>query len=291
VDFDRRGEGLAAFCRRRAARLGPASPMPPAEVLLGALSQDLRRAGAIRSMDWVWLCPNADPFTPVAPELAGATLRMAEILIRHGLGITIRTRGGLEQAQGLLTLARRYPGQLRVEIGFFSEDRVLARRWERGLAPMDQRLGLATALLGSGAEVVGRVGPIIPLINDGERRLVKLARALGRVGIHTLVPEWIEDGPGLTKQIKREVCRSRAQMIAGWFDMERSNPHEKRRQLPERVRRHVLSRLHKAADSGGQNLVVCPCSSRFGKSTCLSGPHHVVERTQLDLFGEQKSMA
>ena len=307
LPFDGRGEAECAFCGHRARRIGPPAPLEPAAVLLGRLTRDLRRHQ--KRLQWVWLAPASDPFAPsAAADLAGPALQIAGLVLRHGIGVTLRTRGGLSEAQGLVTLARRHPGLLRVELGFFSEDRQLVARWERGTAPVVGRLALAAALRRAGAEVVARVGPILPLVNDGERALIDLTRSLGRNGIHTLVPQWIEAAPGLVKQVEREVSRSAARMLAGWFTMERPSSLPPRRhlghegdlfaaaearqdaehrgtQLPARVRQHVLSRFRAAADATGAQLLVCPCSDPdHGTGVCLLGPGTAQRGGQLDLF-------
>ena len=302
VPLDRRGEAECAFCAQRASRIGPPAPMEPSAVLLGRLTRDVQRFR--KRLRWVWLGPEADPFVPSARELAGPALEMAGLLLRHGVGVTVHTRGGLEEARGLITLARRHPGLLRVQIGVFSLDRELVARWERGTAQVASRLGLAAALKRAGAEVVGRVGPIVPLVNDGEAALTDLARTLGRHGMHTVVPAWIQAGPGLVEQVQREVSRSAARMLAGWFSMDRPPPRRRRpaeedlfslaeRQdaskvaatLPTRVREHVMGRLHAASDAARAHLVVCSCSDpHHGTELCVTGPTTALRGGQLDLF-------
>ncbi len=257
--MDRRGEAECAFCTTRAGRIGPLPPPPPSAVLLGQLTRDLRRFGSRKSLSWVWLSPNADALAPAAPELAGPALEAAELLLRHDLGVTLRTRGGLESAAGLVTLARRHPGRLRVEIGAFSRDGELSEWWERGCSPLASRMALAAALSQAGADVVGRIGPIMPLVNDGEANLASLARAFARAGASALVPVWMEDGPGLIPQVEREVSRSRGRMLQGFFELDERHPKAPRR-LPERARRHILGRLHAVADAVGRPLIVCSCS-------------------------------
>lgn len=283
VDVDRRGEGECAFCTTRAGRIGPPTPPQPSAVLLGRLTRDLRRFGSRKSLTWVWLSPNADPFSPAAPELAGPTLEAAGLLLRHDIGVTIRTRGGLDTAAGLVTLAHRHPGMVRVEIGAFARDPELVDQWEQGTSPLTSRVALATELSRAGADVAARIGPLMPLVNDGEQDLASLCRTFARAGASALIPVWMEDAPGLIKQIEREVSRSRARMVEGFFELDTRHPSAARR-LPERARRHILRRLHTIADSVSLSLIVCPCSTSLGTCSCLTAPRGVGERKQLDLF-------
>lgn len=301
VDFDGRGVAGAAFCGVRSARIGPPGEVAPAEVLLGRLARDLQRFRRRRSLRWVWLSPSADPFVPAAPDLAGPALTLATELLREGIGVVVRTRGGLGEARGLLTIARRHPRMLRVEIGAFSADPTMEETWEHGTAPLGSRLRLARSLVESGADVVARVGPILPLVNDGEEDFRRLLRDLARHGIHTVVPEWIEDSLGLVKQVEREVSKSRARMLEGWFRMDRmapagsrpvedggfADPHVPvRRRLPERVRKHVLSRLEAAAAQSHIEVVHCACTSDWSEASCLLPPSGLADDRQLDLFAE-----
>ena len=90
VALDGRGEAECAFCARRASRIGPPAPLGPSAVILGRVTRDLQRFK--KRLRWVLLAPDADPFAPSAPELAGPALEIAGLLLRHGVGVTVRTR-------------------------------------------------------------------------------------------------------------------------------------------------------------------------------------------------------
>ncbi len=280
IDLDERGVGQCAFCTARAhgGRPNPAladAPEALKRLLLSPRGRRLRR--------WAWVNPEADAFVPGADDLRAATLEALPHLLRRGIGVTLRTRGGLPQADGLVTLGRRHRGLLRVEIGFFSADPEQQDTWERGVASVSARLGLAAALKQAGATVVGRIGPLIPLVNDEERGLRKLSKLLASRGIRTLVPEWIEDGPGLVKQVEREVSRSRSRILNGWFELSHTRRGEPRR-LNGEQRRDRLERLRAAAEPLCAHVIACACSIEEGEEACLTGPEGV-ETRQADLFG------
>lgn len=223
---------------------------------------------------------------PGARDLVEPTLASARVLLEQDLGVVIRTRGGGPSARGLVELAREFPGLLRVDVGFFSSDVTLVRAWEPGCAPVGARLGLLESLQEAGAEVHARFGPIVPLINDEPRPLRRLASDLGRHGVQSLIPEWLEDAPGLSRQIEREVSKSRARIAHGWLHMEGAREGVGPRRIPEHVRRHGITRLHRAADSAGVALMVCRCASNLGTGSCLSAPIQASHRKQMDLFAE-----
>lgn len=285
VNPDQRGEADCAFCAVRARRIGPPAAAAPAETLVRALADELGRRGR-RGIEWVWLSPQADPWAPAAAQDLGfSTLRMAEELLRRGIGVVVRTRGGLAEARGLLPLARRYGARLRVEIGFFSSDVEQIAAWERGAAGLSARLELGAELVEAGAQVRGRIGPLVPLVNDGESQLRALMRELARHGIREATPCWIEDGLGLVRQVEREVSRSRARMLEGWFRLDRAGTAVGHRRLPESVREHAMRRLEPAAAAARVNLHVCRCTHGSSEHTCLDAPRGMRVRGQLELFG------
>jgi hypothetical protein len=172
-----------------------------------------------------------------------------------------------------------------VDLGFFAVDPELVTTWERGVAGIDDRVALALALRDAGCEVVGIIGPIVPLVNDSQAALSALGKVLRRADIQVWSPSWIQYAPGLIPQIRREVSRSRARMLQGWFHMGRSAANAVP-ELPERVRRTILGRLHDVADRHGAHLTVCCCTSSVGQGLCLDGPHGPeLAQGQLDLFG------
>jgi len=281
ANIDHRGEGECAFCAVRSERVGPPPSAYPAAALVGRVRRDLRRFTGQKG--WVWLSPWADPFVPSARDLTGPALKVAEEILRSGQDLTLRTRGGLNTASGLVTLARRYPGRLRVEVGFFATAPELVKTWERGVASVDERLALGQALQRAGAEVIATIGPLIPLVNDSAQALAALGRRLRRAELFRWNPQWIRYGSGLVPQVRREVSRSSARILQGWFHMGRG-AGQATPEVPERVRRTILGRLHEVADRHGAGLTVCRCTSSLGRGQCLEGPDNSGERQQLDLF-------
>ncbi|MGM0577422.1 MAG: hypothetical protein ACQEXJ_16985 [Myxococcota bacterium] len=283
-----RGEPDCAFCAVRARRFSPGrpatAPAPDLEPEAGRdmLAEALHRHRR-RDVRWVLLSPDADPFAPGSPDLAAPALALAEDLLRRDIGVVVRTRGGVAEAGGLEALARRHADRLRVEPGFFSVDPEQVATWERGTAPLSSRLALAGRLASAGADVEVRVGPIVPLVNDGERDLQRLLREVGARGVRSARPTWVREAPGLLRQVEREVSRSRARMLHGWFHMEPGRPGRPAGLAP-RVRRHVLERLRSAAAATPVEIETCRCVRSRDGGSCATPPAGITRRRQLDLF-------
>ncbi len=281
LDFDARGQADCAFCAARAARPAPASP-PPLGRLTAALRDELARRR--RLPDFVHLLPSADAFAPGAADLAPAALEACQALLARDIGVVLSTRGGLAQAQPLVTLARRFPGLLRVHVGVFSPDARHQAMWERGAAPLADRVALAGALQRAGAQVVMAIGPIIPFVNDAPEALERLVRMARHAGVTAVQPHFVQDAPGLVAQVEREVARSQARMLEGWFAMPGARIAPGVRRIADRVVERPLEALRQSAQRAGVQVQVCACQHSAGADVCLRGPVRAAAPAQLGLL-------
>jgi len=232
-------------------------------LLLDRLDASLRR---LPKPEWVWLNPFADAFVPQSDSLATDTLLVLRTLLNLGIGVTLRTRGGLPLARPLVLLARRFPHLLRVEVAFFTSERTLHNLWERGTASLPDRLSLCHALSQAGADVVARIGPIIPMVNDTESSLQSLLRSISAHGVDQVSLSWIKDTPGLRDQIAREVSRSKARVLGGFFEMGQGDG-----MLSDHIKEPRFNRIARLCQPLGLHLIDCYCCPA-GMTHCLQGP-------------------
>jgi hypothetical protein len=281
------GVGQASWCPDRArSRFGGGV----ADYLVGEgdLDAHLARARRLKSPEWIVFSPFEDPFTAaVSQHRRDELLRMMRKLLRLGIGVSLTTRGDLTTASGLVELAREYPDAFTVRVGVFTIEARVEEKWERGLSPAVRRLGLARALREVGANVEVELGPIVPFANDDVRQLRDTMRAVARSGLEVVVPRWIEDAPGLERQIELEVSPSTARLVTGWFRAPGSHMGgAHRRILPLQVRRSRLELLEDSARELGLRLRDCACASAGACSACLEGRRFALT-PQLELFGRQ----
>lgn len=287
VETGWQGIGQAAWCPDRArirsnGRLSEA----PAPVTEAELEIAIERARRVRLPEWVVVAPHEDPFAATSNrDRRAVVLAMMRRLVREGIGVAITTRSDLQDADGLVRLARDVGPALTARIGVFALEAKLEEKWEKGLAPTPRRLALARTLIEAGARVELELGPIIPFANDDDRHLKDLVRNAARYGITTLAPRWIEDAPGLDKQIEVEVSPSTARLVTGWFRQPGSSVGSAtRRIIPLQVRKTRLVHIEAAARAAGIRVATCSCLSAGACVACLEGSS-VVSETQLDLFG------
>jgi hypothetical protein len=275
------GVGEAAWCPDRArARVERRPPLVSAR----ELDNQLERARRLKLPPWIVFAPHEDGFAASAdPGRRAELVAMMNRLVDVGIGLVLTTRGDLRDAEGLIALARRRPEALAVRIGLFSPESALESRWERGLAPGARRLALGRALKELGVRVEVELGPIVPFANDDARQLKDAVRAVARAGLDAIAPRWIEDAPGLERQIELEVSPSTSRLVTGWFRQPGSNAGQAlRRILPLQVRKTRLEQLHDAASQARVKLVTCACSEQGACVACLEGRD--LAAPQLDLF-------
>lgn len=275
------GVGDAAWCPDRArGRVERKAP----RVTVAELENQLERARRLKLPPWIVFAPHEDAFASTAdPVRRAELLAMMNRLVDAGIGLVLTTRGDLRDADGLVALARRRSEALAVRIGLFSAESALEARWERGLVPGPRRLALGRALKELGVRVEVELGPIVPFANDDTRQLKDAVRAVARAGIDAIAPRWIEDAPGLERQIEQEVSPSTARLVTGWFRQPGSNAGQAmRRILPLQVRKSRLEQLHDAASQARVKLITCACTEQGACVACLDGKD--LEAPQLDLF-------
>ncbi len=291
------GVGMAAWCPDR-ARIRSLSRT--ADVVQPIVEADLEialdRARRVRMPEWVVLGPHEDAFAATGtPERRAVILAMARRLIREGIGVALTTRSDLQDGEGLVRLAKEVGAALTVRVGVFAlEDRGtysrdaaprLEEKWEKGLAPSVRRLALARALMEAGARVQVELGPIVPFANDDDKQLKDMVRAIARFGIRTIAVRWIEDAPGLDKQIEAEVSPSTARLVTGWFRQPGSSVGSAtRRIIPLHVRQARLVNIEAAAQAAQIELATCTCLAAGACVPCLEGSA-IVHEPQLELFG------
>lgn len=275
------GVGQAAWCPDRARARVERRPPP---VTARELEIQLDRARRVKLPPWIVFAPHEDAFAASAnADRRDEIVEMMRRLVDAGMGLALTTRGEIRDSEGLLTLARRRPEALSVRIGIFAVESQLEARWEKGLAPYSRRLALGRALKELGVRVEVELGPIVPFANDDSRQLRDAVRAVARAGLDVIAPRWIEDAPGLDKQIETEVSPSTARLVTGWFRQPGSNTGgASRRILPLQVRRSRLEQLHDAAGQSRLRLASCACVEQGAHVACLDGRD--LAAPQLDLF-------
>jgi len=281
------GVGAAAWCpdRSRIRSLGRTADVPTA-ITEADLEIAIERARRVRLPPWVVVAPHEDAFAATGTrERREVVVAMMRRLVREGIGVALTTRSDLQDGEGLVRLAKDVGHALTVRVGVFALEATLEAKWERGLAPSMRRFALARALKEAGARVELELGPIVPFANDDDKQLKDMVRVAARFGLDVIAPRWIEDAPGLDKQIEAEVSPSTARLVTGWFRQPGSSVGSAvRRIIPLQVRKARLVHIEAAARATGIRVAACTCLAAGACGACLEAST-IAEEPQLDLFG------
>jgi len=281
------GVGQAAWCpdRARIRSLSRIQERPPL-TSEADLEIAIERARRVRLPPWVVMAPHEDAFAGTGSrERREVIVAMMRRLVREGIGVALTTRSDIQDGEGLIRLAREVGPALAVRVGVFSLDPRLEAKWEKGLPPTPRRIALARALAEAGARVEVELGPIIPFANDDDKDLRDLVKVVARAGIRSIAPRWIEDAPGLDKQIETEVSPSTARLVTGWFRQPGSSVGSAtRRIIPLQARKIRLAHIEDQAQVLRVGVAACGCLAGGACVACHEGPL-VQVAPQLDLFG------
>lgn len=298
------GTNGAVWCPWRAEHhvrgVAAASDLRPR---VGELRSAWRRIGRLATSGVLVFNPREDIFAPhVAADLREGGLAVLKSFLEAGDVIAVTTRGGLDDAAGLVALAGVHGPKLQVRIGIFGGASEDESRWEPGLPARGERLKLASALVIAGAQVEIEVGPIIPFINDDEKQWRSLFRAIARTGATRVVPRFLGGTPALLDQIERELSAGAARMVGGWLSRGPDDAWARRRPssrvrpagpsytgddasrtLPLQARQPRLQRLTAAALGLPIGIGTCACFEKGHAHVCFR-PGPARQNGQLSLF-------
>ncbi len=280
LDTGDTGTPGAAWCGER-ARLGR---RPPTQVGLREAESVLGRLR--KRPEWLLVGPQEDAFARGSDVHRRAeVLSMIRLVLTKEIGVALVTRGGAMEGAGLVEIARRFGERLAVTVGVFDHDPAILRRWEPGLSAVGDRLDLARQLQEAGAHVTVELGPLVPFVNDEERRLKGLLRRLARTGLKRVSVRWIQDAPGLCDQVGREVARASGRLLDGWFGQPGGKIGPGRRAITADTRRPRMATIRRVADVMSIEVAGCACEDHLHATSCVTGPPVTIKK-QLDLFDE-----
>lgn len=146
----------------------------------------------------VYVSPATDPFPPLG-EVQIETLRVVEVLARHGVEAWLMTRGYIRPSilQGLATQRHR----VKVTMGLTTLDRKLHRILEPLAAPPRLRLRQIANLRALGVAVQVGVEPLLPGLTDTRANLQALLEGLSVAGVRHITVGYAFLRPGIRDQL------------------------------------------------------------------------------------------
>ena len=128
----------------------------------------------------VLLSPSTDPFPPLN-EVQHTTVRLVEVLARHGIDAWLMTRGYIRPAA--LDALCRHTEHVKVTVALTTLDRPLQRLLEPLSAPPRLRLRTLRSLVEAGIAAQAALDPLIPGVTDTREHLLPLLEAIAATGV------------------------------------------------------------------------------------------------------------
>ncbi len=142
----------------------------------------------------VVLSPLSDPLPPIR-EVRDEALKVARILLEHGVDLVLMTRGRIPGA--MIELLATHPERARVAVGLTTRNRALSRATEPLAASPSSRLAGLARLAAAGVRVEARVEPLIPGLTDTRDNIKPLFEGLARAGVRRVVVHYLFQHPAI----------------------------------------------------------------------------------------------
>ena len=150
---------------------------------------------------YVFFSPTCDVIQPV-PQVLRATYELMKILLEHGIGVNLLTKGRIPAK--FLPLFRQYKGLVHVQIGITTLNRDIQKMLEPYAASPQERIRNIAQLTEIGIIPEVKLDPLIPGVTDTEENLTSLFKALHSLGVTSTGVNYLF----LRPQIKKNLCKA-----------------------------------------------------------------------------------
>lgn len=125
----------------------------------------------------IYLSPNSDPFSELAKE---NTHRILEKFLPEGVGVSLITKKKIPKKT--VELISKYPGSVLPNITLCRLDQELNSYIERNAATTEERLDTIKELADAGMNVIVRMTPLFPVVDDSYETLEKFISTISQAG-------------------------------------------------------------------------------------------------------------
>ncbi len=257
---------------------------------LGKLKEEL--AYKRKRPQAVYFSPSSDLFQPV-PEVLELGYRVLELLVSQGIGVAFLSKGHIQDKTMSLLLS--HADKVRAQIGIITLDEDIQRMFEPNTASPRVRIEQIAKLVAGGIATEARLDPVLPGLTDSKDALRQLFSALAKVGVKRAAISALFLRPSVIESLKRNI-RDREilhRLLSFYGEARRMAIHAERSSviaLPSAVRDEIYTRIGRAAEEHGIELVICACKNPdLAHGTCNIGgtwPKYPESDVQPNLFDQ-----
>ena len=221
--------------------------------LRSTLTSPRRRSALPR---WVLFNSGSDGFLG-GEEVQQVTRECMEILVAHGVGISMSTRGMIPQ--DLIKRLGKHARHTRVFVPLVCMDEQYTRAWEPGATLPQQRLLLVRRLMDAGMHPRVRLDPVIPFVNDTTSLLRATLSAVAGIGLSSVTVSFMHLRQGVAEQVKEEGPPEQTTLLLGSFTAQDQGGRLQRISLNRVQTCH--DRIQALAREYGIKVTVCRCQT------------------------------
>jgi DNA repair photolyase len=210
---------------------------------------------------WVVLNTSSDCFQ-THPDILALSYEVIRILLHHGIGISLLTKGVIPQR--FVDLFKERTGAVFAQIGIVSLSERYWRSYEPGAPQPEERLETIRRLKAAGLSPEVRIDPVIPFVTDMEGHLSSLFEKLKKTGIARVSLSYLHVRPAIHQQLMTELSvldRRLIDLCFGVRDWKEIGASTRTKLLPRSVREKGYGRIKKIAERSGIEAAICRCKN------------------------------
>jgi len=208
---------------------------------------------------YVFFSTASDAFQPI-PQLINVSYEVMRILLSHGIGINLLTKGKIPEK--FFNLFQQYKNLIHVQIGITTLNRELQGRIEPYASTPQNRIRNIERLCGAGITPEAKLDPLIPGITDTKSNLRPLFKVLEEYNIKSAGINYLFLRPYIKKNLARIPFMKKVIL-----HYQKSNPlellAEKSRvyTIDAHYRKNFYKHIIHLAQHYGINAYVCGCKN------------------------------
>ena len=164
------------------------------------MSEKLKKelSGRRKLPSYVFFSPICDVLQPI-PQVLNVTYELMHILLEHGIGVNMLTKGKIPEK--FLLLFQKYKALLHVQIGITTVNRDIQKKMEPYASTPQERIQNIERLCSIGILPEVKLDPLIPGVTDTKANLTALFKVLQGFGVNSAGINYLFLRPQIKKNL------------------------------------------------------------------------------------------
>lgn len=211
----------------------------------------------------VYFCPSCDPFQPIE-QIQQVSFEVMKMLLDKGIGVQFVTKGKI--ADQTVQLFEQKSSLVCGQIGITTIDNNIRRIVEPHTATVEEKLAQLKRLNDARIKMSMRCDPLIHGLMDSDQRIDDLFAATAKTGCKEIAISFLFLRPAITKSLIQNIgdkvlLNKILEPYSKSIQLPIGVKNSVGTMLPTEVRKTILARIQKIADTHGVTIHVCGCKN------------------------------